>query len=71
MFSRVSVILLRGPHMTIIHNALGHGYPFLAPPPSPIRYQTWDLPPHLLLLTSGSHHWTHGTYPLLPSGGHH
>ena len=48
-----------GPHVTIIHDALGHSYP-QAP-----RYQTWnlhlplspDMGPTPLLLTSGGHHW--------------
>ena len=61
MFSLVSVChsVLRGCIVTITHNASGHGYPLP---------KTWDLgtysPP--FLLTSGEHHWRHGTYPNPP-----
>ena len=48
MFSKVSVILFGGPHVTISHDAMDMG------PPSYAKQGTYPPP---LVLKSGGHHW--------------
>ena len=58
-----------GPHVTITHDTLRHGYPL--PQRHGTYYPTPPLIPDMgptpiptpLLLTSGGHHWRHGTLP--------
>ena len=54
MFSQVSVILFMGsPHVTITHDAFGHGY--IPPSPHTLPLALYTI--LSLLPTSGGHHW--------------